>query len=87
MAAESLTVKALKPTADKVSRALPMQAKLENGLVYFPKYAAWLDDFERELAAFPNAGHDDQADCFAYINNMTLPASAFLPVSARRKNN
>lgn len=87
LAAEGLPVKALKPTADKVSRALPMQAKLENGLVYFPKYAAWLDDFERELAAFPNAGHDDQADCFAYINNMTLPASAFLPISARRKIN
>ena len=60
-----LPVKALKPNKDKLSRSLSMQSKLENGKVFFPKYAAWLSVFEAELLNFPNGKNDDQIDCFA----------------------
>ena len=37
-------------------------AKIENGLVLFPKEARWLDNYLAELLAFPNSKHDDQVD-------------------------
>ena len=39
--------------------------KIENGQLSLPKQAAWLDDFEAELFAFPNAPHDDQVDALS----------------------
>lgn len=79
-----LPVKALRPNKDKLSRALSMQAKLESGKIYLPKYAAWLSTFINELEAFPNAKHDDQVDCFSYITNILEPISGTLPVGLKR---
>ncbi len=82
---EGLPVKALRPNADKLTRSLPMQAKMNNGKVYMPEYAAWLADFEQELLSFPNAKHDDQVDCFAYINELILPNSGgALPIGRKK---
>jgi hypothetical protein len=39
-----------------------VSAKFESGLVFLPKGAPWLADFEAELFAFPGARHDDQCD-------------------------
>lgn len=84
--AKGLPVKAIKPNKDKISRALPMQAKLNCGLIYLPRYALWLDDFRNELASFPTGRNDDQVDCFAYINEMISPFSReFIPTG--RKSN
>lgn len=84
-AADGIPVKALKPNKDKISRALPMQAKLQSGLVFLPQYAHWSEDFKSELAAFPNGKHDDQVDCFAYINEMISPLSKeFIPTGRKR---
>ena len=61
--------KAYKETAtgDKVTRALPATAKMEGGLILFPKDGAkWWDAFQTELLGFPKAKHDDQVDCLAY---------------------
>ena len=35
---------------------------IEAGRLFLPVNAAWLADYEAELATFPNAAHDDQVD-------------------------
>ena len=35
---------------------------IEAGRLFLPENAAWLADYEAELATFPNAAHDDQVD-------------------------
>ncbi len=80
-----ISVKSIRPISDKISRALPMQAKLNSGIVYFPKYASWLSEFETELLSFPIGKNDDQADCFAYINEIIQPISDALPVGLKHK--
>jgi hypothetical protein len=37
-------------------------AKIEAGHVHLPREADWLDEFLRELLAFPYSRHDDQVD-------------------------
>lgn len=61
-----LPVRELKADRDKVSRAMPLSAKLENGSVYFKRNAIWLDELQRELLQFPDGEHDDQVDALAY---------------------
>jgi predicted phage terminase large subunit-like protein len=53
---------AIKPDRDKISRMAAVSSKFESGLVFLPKNAPWLPDFEAELFAFPGAKHDDQCD-------------------------
>lgn len=78
-----LRVSELKPRDDKQTRALPMQAKLEAGKVYFKKSAVWLEVFEKELLQFPNAKHDDQVDAFAYIAYILSSTSDNNPIGKR----
>jgi|GEM_PF-1022314 len=63
---QGLPVRELEADRDKVARALPATAALEGGLVFLPREARWLRDFESELLAFPNGQFDDQVDAFAY---------------------
>jgi hypothetical protein len=35
---------------------------IENGFVYLPDQAEWLQAYLHELTTFPNSKHDDQAD-------------------------
>jgi predicted phage terminase large subunit-like protein len=63
---DGMAVKELRADRDKLSRSLPLQARMEAGHVWFPKHASWLGELERELLAFPNAGHDDQVDAISY---------------------
>lgn len=78
-----LPVKELQPDADKLTRALPMAARLESGTVYFPTDAHWLADFENELLSFPNGKYDDQVDVFAYIYQIIQFISGTLPVGKK----
>lgn len=80
---EGLRVSELKPRDDKKTRALPMQAKLEAGKVYFKKSAVWLEEFEKELLQFPNAKHDDQVDAFAYIAYILSSSSENNPIGTK----
>lgn len=52
----------VKPEASKQIRMKIQSAKFEGGLVFFPKHASWLHEYEAELLAFPNARFDDQVD-------------------------
>jgi len=47
---------------DKVMRLRAQTAKIAGGFVLFPKEAAWLDIYLRELLSFPNSPNDDQVD-------------------------
>ena len=53
---------AVKPDRNKKTRMQIQSAKFEAGLVFFPKQAPWLSDYQAELFAFPNARFDDQVD-------------------------
>src|ERR1700730_16744933 len=53
------------PDGDKVMRLYAQTALIENGRVYLPNDASWLDDYLRELAVFPNGRYDDQVDSTA----------------------
>lgn len=37
-------------------------AEFENGRVFLPRTAAWLDEYVRELISFPGSKYDDQVD-------------------------
>ena len=63
---EGLRIKELRADKDKRSRALPLSAKMERGLVYFPKDQEWVGEVERELLTFPVGAHDDIVDTLAY---------------------
>lgn len=55
------------PSADKITRARSIQARMRAGAVKFDKNADWYFDFEDEALIFPRGKHDDQVDALAYI--------------------
>jgi predicted phage terminase large subunit-like protein len=40
-------------------------ARIESGHVHVPKSAPWLEEFRRELMAFPATKHNDQVDALS----------------------
>ena len=40
-------------------------ARIEAGSIYLPERAHWLDEFRKELLAFPAGRHNDQIDAFS----------------------
>jgi predicted phage terminase large subunit-like protein len=57
------------PKGDKVVRMSAASARIEAGHVHLPHNATWLDDFQSEMLAFPNARHDDQVDSVSQFLN------------------
>lgn len=47
---------------DKVLRAEANSVPIENGQVYLPRKAPWLDALCQEIRHFPRGAHDDQVD-------------------------
>ena len=47
---------------DKQVRLFVQSAKFEQGRVWFPKEAPWLQIFLEELLSFPDSRHSDQVD-------------------------
>ncbi|MBX3044303.1 MAG: phage terminase large subunit [Candidatus Kapabacteria bacterium] len=78
-------VKALKPDTDKLTRALPVASKFENGMIFFDKDAKWLPELESELMKFPRDKHDDQVDALAYVCMLINPITGILPKSSKSK--
>ncbi len=56
---------ALKPDADKETRARTTAAMVEAGKVALPEKAGWLGDFMNEIVSFPKGSHDDQVDALS----------------------
>jgi predicted phage terminase large subunit-like protein len=55
----------IKPTMDKVMRMNAHTARIEAGCVHLPRSASWLDDFRKELMAFPAGKYDDRTDALS----------------------
>ncbi len=50
------------PGSDKHVRLAAQSIKFENGRVYLPSHAPWLEEYVREITGFPGCKHDDQVD-------------------------
>ena len=57
--------RAVQPVGDKVMRLHAQTAAIENGFVFLPREAHWLEDYVEELTLFPKGAHDDQVDSTA----------------------
>ena len=55
----------IKPDGDKNMRMSAQTAKFEAGAVHLPTQAPWLEEFKKELLAFPLGRHDDQIDALS----------------------
>jgi predicted phage terminase large subunit-like protein len=53
------------PEGDKVMRMNAQTARIEAGSVSLPRSASWLDEFRREIMAFPAGCYTDQVDAFS----------------------
>jgi predicted phage terminase large subunit-like protein len=56
-----VSLKSIHVDRDKVSRALPIASRAEQGKVKLVR-GEWINDFIDEATAFPNGAHDDQID-------------------------
>ena len=56
---------AINPDRDKIMRMNNRTGQIEAGSVFLPRRAPWLDDFRRELCAFPGGRYNDQVDAFS----------------------
>lgn len=59
-------IEGLKPSKDKITRALPLQNFLNTGQICVPAGASWLNDLKDEMRKFPRGAHDDRVDAVAY---------------------
>jgi len=50
------------PKSEKIMRMHTVTSTIENGFVYLPEEAHWLNDYLHELVTFPNGRFDDQVD-------------------------
>lgn len=67
----SFHAEGLKPgRRDKMARARPIQGRMQQGKVFFPKHADWLPSFVEEMKLFPNGKHDDQVDGIAWVGQL-----------------
>lgn len=62
----------LKPLTDKQVRARPLQGRMQQNKVTFPKQAEWLPILLKEFLRFPVGMHDDTVDTLAWAAEMVL---------------
>jgi predicted phage terminase large subunit-like protein len=55
-------VKAYSSDSDKVMRMYSVTSMIENGFVFLPEKAHWLEKYLHEMASFPKGKFDDQVD-------------------------
>ncbi len=81
-----LSVLAIKPGGDKVSRANSVAPMVESGRVLLPDSAPWLPDFLDEICGFPASPHDDMVDAMSqglgWLRENTGAWIAWTPSSA-----
>jgi predicted phage terminase large subunit-like protein len=63
--------KALVPITDKMTRARPLQGRMQQGMVYFLEQP-WLENLRHELLRFPGGVHDDMVDAMAWLMRMLM---------------
>jgi predicted phage terminase large subunit-like protein len=60
---------AVDPEGDKIMRMNAQTARIEAGSVSLPSRAEWLDQFRREISAFPAGRYSDQIDALSQALN------------------
>ena len=75
--------KALVPITDKLSRARPLQGRLQQGMVYFDNSQPWCEKVLDEAMRFPAGVHDDQVDALAWLVRLVMREDP--PKPPRRK--
>lgn len=61
-------VETVRPTTDKVSRAIGASAYIENGTILFPDNSpVWWPEFKKELLGFPSTKYKDQVDSLSQV--------------------
>lgn len=65
-------IEVLRPLTDKLSRARPLQGRMQQGKVIFPLGASWLPVVENELLRFPAGVHDDVVDALAWAVTLCM---------------
>jgi predicted phage terminase large subunit-like protein len=71
---EGLPVREFTAKGDKKGRAMTAATYYQQGRIFHPVNASWLEDFENELLFFPQSENDDQVDVLsmASIASMNL---------------
>jgi predicted phage terminase large subunit-like protein len=62
----------LKPLTDKIARARSLQGRMQQGRVYFPQNAPWVNELMTEFLRFPAGAHDDMVDAMAWAVNLCV---------------
>ena len=65
----------LKPVKEKEVRARPLQARLQNRKVTFPRGEVWVDEMWKEFLRFPAGVQDDQVDAMSWVVQLLLGKS------------
>ena len=72
---------------DKEARARPIQARMQQGKVYFPAKAEMTTLMRDEMLRFPNTTHDDMVDALAWVGRMIIDLQgAAGPKAVKRKS-
>ena len=75
--------KALVPINDKLSRARPLQGRMQQGMVMFDNSQPWCEKLVEEALRFPAGTYDDQVDSLAWLMRMVMREDP--PKPPRRK--
>lgn len=66
----------LQPIRDKNVRARPLQGRMHNRRVTFPRGQNWVDEMISEFVKFPNGTQDDQIDSLAWAVQLAIRRQA-----------
>jgi hypothetical protein len=73
----------LRPLTDKLARARNLQGRMQQGKVYFPAEAAWMNEVRTELLRFPTGVQDDIVDALAWAVNLCIGRAPQLAPKAK----
>lgn len=76
MRTTAIPIYEIKRDSDKLTRAIGVSVHFENGRVFFPREAPWLDELELELVQFPAGENDDMLDTLVDAITAFLPGEA-----------
>lgn len=66
------TVEELRPLTDKMVRAQPLQGRMKQRKVTFPKSGDWVAPMLKEMLRFPVGMHDDMVDALSWCMQVAL---------------
>jgi predicted phage terminase large subunit-like protein len=73
----------INPDGDKIIRMAAQSASIEAGAVHLPINAPWLDEFKKEILAFPASKHNDQVDALSQALQRANASPRPMPVFGR----